>query len=912
MRRGGWVLGFQSTLALLAAGFVALGCGESERSGHDSAPPATAGSASDDGGESGGGDAGGSSASSGGGSSAGSGASSSGDSGDGGGAGAPADDIRTCGDGYVDEAAGEECEPSSNCSGDCRLLPCTDPGPCLVAERDENGDCVVHDADDGAPCEDGNACTVDDRCQGGVCSGDAIKQQPSLRGEVQTFGASPGMTSWTEGSAAFMSDDRLVFLESKSFTSSALGLVQVDSQGLNLLSTATSDAAYFYDIGWVYRPLTHIVPLTKTDFAVVDGHDTSWTTPRNIEIFEIDGDELVSHGVTAMPDDGPLAYGAAGREDTLWVCGPGELETYAFDATSKQLKLAERFALPPGEGCNALALAADGQTLFMATKGVRVVDVSGDPRPSDPANDQVPEICPAGTQPRDPSSTAPETCTVLPSFTLSDVQVNEDYLAALSTDNVGDWGSALAVSMHDSTVIQAMDQETLPIAGPIGIALSGDRLFVEWSGRYSSDADWSSVHLALHPLGADSTLPLAHLPIRDDCCGGGAWTLLSFVARGDFAVAQPWRRVAHFDPANQELAFVTGTAHGSLKALVPSSDTEVVAVGPIESHWIDLSDPDAPQIISGGMNLSPATGDFQLLTPGLGVAPRLANTPSGILERLEQKSPHERFSILDTSQAPQAAELGSFWIEGESGDLIAASHGQVFQLRDTANWGFQVRRYQASAGIGLDVQQLTPDLDVIVQGDPTPAYTLRGSGAFGVNDSGTELVIVERHYAAGYGSYIPVATWLSVGTNDVSVLAQAEFNAVNSSVTDYDEVNSAQHILVVGDDALVVDYKFAARLHRTGTSIVQQAFHSMDAGPDDLNPIIERILAFDGQRAALSVHHWTQTRQSRYTVEVLDSSDLSTLASYDTSEEVQSMLTVGTQLVFGMNSAVSVATPYCP
>lgn len=822
--------------------------------------------------------------------------------------------VSHCGDDYVDPTAGEQCEPSgSDCTGDCRWLPCAIPGPCLLAERNEPGGCVTHAPDDGTPCDDGNACTADDNCQGGVCVGSAIKEQPSIRGEVQTFGASPGMARWNEGVAAFVGQDRIVFLESKSYTDSVLKLVKADSQGLTPLSTAASQTGYFYDINWVYRPETHIVPLTSTDFAVVDGHPAFWMTPRNIEVFEIMNDQLVSHGVTPMPDDGPLVFGAAGRQDALWVCGPGEIETYDFDFGSKQLKLAARLPLGASEGCNALALAPDGRTLFMASKGVRIIDVSGSSRPGDNANNQVPEICPAGTLPRDPAATAPETCTVLSSSIVSDVQVSADYLAALTTDNVGDLGSALVVSMHDSTIIRTMEQDVLPTAGPLGLALAGNRLFVEWTGTYAGDG-WNTINVALHPLNTDSTKPLAQIPLRDDCCGGEPWTLLSFVAQGDFAVLQPWRRVAHFDEATQTLEFVTGTEHGSLKALVSSSPTEVVAVGPYESHWIDISTPDSPKIISGGMNLSPASADFQLLTPNHGADFSLANTPPGILERLAQKSAKERFSILDTSLPPQATELGAFWIGGESDGetLISASRGQVFQLRDVANFGFRVRRYQTGAGMGLDVQELLPDLDTVAYGEATPDYPTRGAGAFGVNSAGTELLIVERNYTSGFGTYIPVATWLAIGPSDATVLARAQFNPVSSSQTQYSEVNSAQHIVLSGDQALVVDYSFAARLHRIGATIVQEAFHPMVASTGTRNPIIDRILAFDGERAALSVHHWTQINKMQYGVEILNGSDLSPLATYDTSEEVQSLLVVGTKLVFGMNSAVSVAMPYCP
>lgn len=862
-------------LTLLASGTLVLACGNDARSGVVSGPDGGSGAAGN---------------------------SAAGGTGRDSAAGGTAPDS-AAGGSVADSAAGGSAGiPTQDGGG-----PCVSPGPCLIAERNWNGSCVPRALDDGTPCEDGDACTDNDRCQGGVCIGSAIKQQPSLRGEVQAFGASPGMNRWNEGVAAFMSPGRLVFLESKSYTDSVISLVQVDGQGLTRLATATSQTGYFYDINWVYRPETHIVPLTPTDFVVVDGHDAFWGTPRNIEIFEIVNDTLVSHGFTRMPDDGPLVFGAAGRQDTLWVCGPGELDTYDFDTGSKQLKLAARLALGAGEGCNALALSPDARTLFMATKGARVIDVSGDPKPGDAANNQVPEICPAGTQPRDPASTVPETCAVLSAYTLSDVQVSADHLAALTTDNVGDMGSALVVSTHDSNVVKIMQQDALSDAAPIALGLAENRLFVEWWRPYTSSG-WPSTNVAIHPLDTDSTKPLAELAVRDDCCGGEPWTLLSFVANGNLAVLQPWRRVVRFDEAIQELGFVTGTEHGSLKTLVPSTPTEVVAVGPYESHWIDISAPDSPRIVSGGMNLSPGSADFQLLTPNLGVPPALANTPPGHLTRLTQKSPRERFSILDTSAAPRAIEIGSFWIAGEPSNAtswrtqIAASRGQIFQIHEETASSFHIRRYEMNSGIGLDVQELSPDLDVVFEVPAATDLQARSQWAFGVNDSGTELLIVERRFPPGTADVVGAATWLSVGTQDVSILAQGRLP----------QVTIAQNVVLAGDQALVVDYNFAGRLHRMGSSVVEEAYHPMVAGANSSNPLIERILAFDGSRAALSVHHWTQALKSQYSVEILDGADLSVLASYDTSEEVQSMLVVGTNLVFGMNSAVSVAAPYCP
>ncbi len=72
-----------------------------------------------------------------------------------------------------DTAAGDA---SSTCAADadCAALAAT-LGPCQVAACDPStGSCVVVDAADATPCDDGDPCTTGDACQGGVCAGTPV------------------------------------------------------------------------------------------------------------------------------------------------------------------------------------------------------------------------------------------------------------------------------------------------------------------------------------------------------------------------------------------------------------------------------------------------------------------------------------------------------------------------------------------------------------------------------------------------------------------------------------------------------------------------------------------------------------------------------------------------------------------
>jgi cysteine-rich repeat protein len=105
---------------------------------------------------------------------------------------------RRCGDGVVDggpSGADEECDDGNFADGDgcdaaCRVEPCfacgSEPstcapvaGPCddgdacTVADRCDAGRCAGTPATDGTACDDGNACTTADVCTRGLCAGTA-------------------------------------------------------------------------------------------------------------------------------------------------------------------------------------------------------------------------------------------------------------------------------------------------------------------------------------------------------------------------------------------------------------------------------------------------------------------------------------------------------------------------------------------------------------------------------------------------------------------------------------------------------------------------------------------------------------------------------------------------------------------
>jgi hypothetical protein len=68
---------------------------------------------------------------------------------------------------------------NGTCTGAVRFCPatdqCHDPGAC----NPQTGTCTSAAKADNTACDDGNACTVSDTCQGGVCKGGSTKQCPA-------------------------------------------------------------------------------------------------------------------------------------------------------------------------------------------------------------------------------------------------------------------------------------------------------------------------------------------------------------------------------------------------------------------------------------------------------------------------------------------------------------------------------------------------------------------------------------------------------------------------------------------------------------------------------------------------------------------------------------------------------------
>jgi hypothetical protein len=743
--------------------------------------------------------------------------------------------------------------------------------------------------DEGRSCDDGDDCTVMDRCRNGVCAGVKNTPEPKLVAELATYGAEPEPRRWLEGTTAFVADDRLVFLESTGPDSSRLALVHLSPDNLKRIGETRSRVAYnthrMPTPEWLEKANTRLVVVDDTHLAVVGSHLV--LDAAGIEVFEVRSQGLVPRGFTELPLSklGIIALGAVARSDALWICGilaDGEAAVRSFRVDHNTWTYAQvgEFEV---ERCGGLALAPDGRTLFVAGNGVQRFGVA------------------------EPEQFVPLS-PLLAGQLVEEVQVNEHYLAALTVQESGAFGEAVVMRADEFERADPSSLAVLPPRGssalPFGMVLSEDRLVVEWLEANGGPRFLVSAH-ALD--GADTPL-LAEWTFREACCGGERSTLVSPAARGDWVVLQPWRRVLRLAAEAGTFSTVTGLQQGSMRSVISLSRSQTLTLGPYSSHRIDLAAPNAPRVVAGGMNLPPGTSDHQLVIPAASAAPELAETAAGPFDALAQNTEDALFTILDASQTPPT-QVGSFFVKG-LGARFGVGSGYLIHVLPEGSAAYRVRRYATLNGVGQEREFLNPEHDAVITDRWGAELAVRSSWGMGVAKSGDELLIVQARFSVGAGARRGYSLlWVRAAPDGLTVVADAFLDPAELSpgLARLDVALSGDQALIMGDRGLVL-------VKRDGSRITRVAFR----GSDDAlaGSYYQRILGFDAQRIFVARHRWTAegggaAKRSAWNTDVLRAQDLSPLATYETPDDVRSLGFAGANLVFGMNTGVAVTTPLC-
>jgi hypothetical protein len=722
---------------------------------------------------------------------------------------------------------------------------------------------------DGVGCDDGDACTRDDQCQAGACTGTPFASVQAVHGAVTTYGAEP-IEDWMEGAATFVADDRILFLESTKRTSSRLSLVRVGADGLVRLDEAESRVPYQVRlrtvIYWGKEASTYVVPMGADRFVVVGS--LLLGSVAGMEVFGFAGDVLESRGFTPLPSfDDILAMdlqGAVAHDEVLYLCGAGSLQlgrklrAYQLDEVSSMFTLAAEIDVPSG-GCNELALSPDGTRLFLAANGgYRVYDVTDPTRFVVPAEGHVVRI---------------------PDHFIEDIEVGEDHVVAMTAQVAGELDDAFLFDRAGTPAgVIAMN------GTPFGMALLGDRLFVE-------SFDGQTLSVAFHDLATPGAPEIARRTFHQLDYPD---TAVQPAARGDLVALQPWRRVLRAD-----LDEVTGPAHGSARTLVARADTELLAFGPQSWQRLDVESEDTPAITAGGMVAEIRGGEHELLVPAAGAVPVLGSPHSIAWHGFEQTLPRERFALYDATTTPPT-RLGRGTVDGpREGAGFGFGHGLLFQVMPEGN-DLLVRRYAAAELAGLDGQSWRIHLTARV-GATSPRGRFKAAQ---VSRGGDQLLVSTIRAGGMPSSFEIVVTWIEVSTNTMTVVAEGVFPTSQFPFV-IDGLFTGEGAILLGNDRL-------ARVSRDGSTLALEVTRDRGAGSSAL---YQRILGTAGGRLLVTRHDWKRPENAQpehvWFVDAIDPADLSTAWSIATPDEVLSIVSVGEHTYLAMNAGVLVVTPAC-
>jgi hypothetical protein len=197
---------------------------------------------------------------------------------------------------------------------------CDDGNPCTRDRASETG-CLFEARADGTVCEDGDLCTLADRCASGACvSGERSTAPAELLGRARTFGTADGATLLLDGG-------RALFIDSPdngtSFTLARLG------EGIEPLDTVLADMPSL-----IQERAAPTASLGGDLVALVDPFE------RELHLISTEGDRVAMRTRLPLSDTAqPVAI--AGDRERLFLCGVDFFRGGIATETESPLKTAE-------------------------------------------------------------------------------------------------------------------------------------------------------------------------------------------------------------------------------------------------------------------------------------------------------------------------------------------------------------------------------------------------------------------------------------------------------------------------------------------------------------------------------------------------------------------------------------------
>ena len=743
---------------------------------------------------------------------------------------------------------------------------CHDGNPCTAERLDESGRCVYPAAPDGTGCDDGEQCTAADRCVSGTCRGEPLSRPAATFGTLWSHGADPVEQGGPpmEGLAESVSDDRILFGERLSGGGLSVSLVRVAPEGLVRLDQRTLDLhveRYLGSWDWSDRFTTFFVPLGP-DRVVIVG------TRQRLELLGLEGDRLTSLSRYALHPTGDSIITGAGRGDRFWTCTGFEVTGWRVGADhALSQDPASSFQLPGGT-CRALALSPDGNTLWAATSvGLVPVDVSS-------------------------ASGAVVGTALFKTQAFFHVQARGAFVVAHELLRYGELGRIFVYRAADlsGTGTPSPVKTFAPLEGagrwerPLGFVMLDGELLVEW---FRLSGPLRAYTVERHTLTAGGVSPVTgSLALREGEEVGLHLSPLMLTGAGRHAVLQPWRRVLTLEDAGA-MRFRTGVHHGALERVRAAADGTLQAVGPFESHRVDLSDPEHPLLTTGGMLLPADTRRLRLAPPVSGPGPLELLTVPARGSNVHQEEGTAVLSCLRPGAGALLEPAGQVGLPAGPAALASAK-GQLFQFALTSQGGFRLRRFTLPAACTGAVLAPAAERTFTLDG----GAGRRTDWGFAVDGERSEVLLGEVRYE-DFTKPARLSLHWSSWTGP-----EAATGTLSGTTDQFTALALAKGLALVIENGRQVHL-----LERQGTRIVTRKHVDLSQLPDPLD--VRRILAFDGAVAYLAL------AVAPFGVVALDMDDLTVLARYPTPSAVRSLAFSGEWLVLGMNDALTVAAPAC-
>jgi len=645
----------------------------------------------------------------------------------------------------------------------------------------------------------------------------------------------------------FPSQERVLFL-----TGNLLTLAKINNDQLEVLDRAQwgSSVSSFQisSMIWVFRSTAFIVPLSPTRVAVV-GADWS------IDLYDIGQDRLQpSYRFGFGAGNRSLTAITTSQGKNLWTCMNTNIRRYQIDDVQQYIRQDPAFRLPTDHLCYGLSVSSDGRTLLAATSsGLDVVDISiGD-------------------------GTGTLQQTVLSGDFLVDVVSNGQEIGVYRIDDATNGvGTVRTLAAADYTPIATFASSGNIIEAGFTM-MAGGLLLDQWD-----NTNCRVVQAAFFSSGGSTTTPTTSYVPMTACKANYGSPPAVLATSGQLVDLPPAHQVVRVDPTTMQVTPLLGREQGSLARVLPAGQNLVEVHGPTSMHLVDISQPTSPAIIVGGP-IVPMNADwlrFEISNTGYAFA---LSVP---ISNFQPAGP--RTSLYWQNQGGLPTLAGSIANDDTVAQWAAAGPYLISVSPDSVS-NFHVRRLRVDSLTRLENQTPSPDFDQILASAAPTTLDQRQGVVIAADAVNADFVVAENR--RNTTTTATVVSWYTQQNGGY----QSAFSRSpdNGTVVDVGVANG--HAVVIFDDhVLLVD--------KAGSTLATYTHTSGD---------LARLLSIEDGYIYLAGTIQNTQHQVVNGAFALRATDLTLAGQYTLSEPVLSTAVVGNYRVFGMASALAVASPLC-